>query len=65
MRTLTPKEVLAGTWVASGLALRGGGGEFVGSVLAAAFIAGGFVIGLGGLVGLVYKVVADANRQDS
>ncbi|MFB6252760.1 MAG: hypothetical protein ABEI27_13940 [Halobellus sp.] len=49
---------LTGMWFASGLALRGGDGGFVGSVLA-----GGFVILLGGRIGLAYKIIADADRR--
>ncbi|MFC6871839.1 hypothetical protein [Halobellus marinus] len=49
-------------WFASGLALRGGGGGFLGQLLAAGLFLVGFVAVLGGLIGFVYKVIADANR---
>ncbi|WP_144901976.1 hypothetical protein [Halobellus captivus] len=53
---------LLGGWFASGWALRGGGGGTVGQLLAAVFLLAGIVAALGGLVGVVYKVIADANE---
>lgn len=60
--------VLAGGWFGANWAVRGGGAGFLGRILAAVLLLVGFVTVLGGIVGLVYKVVADANavaRQES
>ncbi|WP_256287905.1 hypothetical protein [Halobellus inordinatus] len=53
--------LLLGGWFASNWAIRGGGAGFVGQLLAAVVFLVGFVAVLGGLIGLVYKVIADAN----
>ncbi|MFD1597641.1 hypothetical protein ACFSBX_01515 [Halobellus rarus] len=53
--------MLLGGWFASGWALRGGGAGFLGQLLAAVCLLAGFVAVLGGLIGFVYKVIADAN----
>lgn len=53
--------MLLGAAFATGLAVRGGGGGLVGQVLAAVFLLGGFVAAFGGVVGFLYKVIADAN----
>ena len=57
--------ILLGGWFASGLALRGGGGGFLGQLLAAVCFLGGFVALLGGVIGFVYKIIADANHVAS
>jgi hypothetical protein len=54
--------MLLGGWFASGWAVRGGGAGLVGRLLAAVFFLAGFVAVLGGLIGFVYKVIADANE---
>ena len=54
--------MILGGWFASSWALRGGGAGFVGQILAAALFLAGIVAVLGGLIGFVYKVIADANR---
>ena len=53
--------MLLGGWFASNWALRGGGAGFVGQFLATIVFLLGFVAVLGGLIGFVYKVIADAN----
>lgn len=54
-------SLLLGTWFGWNWAVRGGGAGVVGQLLAAAFALVGLVAILGGLVALVYKVIADAN----
>jgi hypothetical protein len=54
--------LILGAWFGANWALRGGGAGLVGQLLAAALFLGGFVAILAGLVGLVYKVIADANH---
>ncbi|WP_232688235.1 hypothetical protein [Halobacterium zhouii] len=53
--------MLLGGWFAADWAVRGGGGGLVGQLLAAVFFLAGFTAVLGGLIGFVYKVIADAN----
>lgn len=53
--------MLLGGWFAANWAVRGGGAGIVGQLLAAVFLLVGFVAVLGGLIGFVYKVIADAN----
>ena len=53
--------LLLGGWFASNWAIRGGDAGFVGQLLAAIVFLVGFVAVLGGLIGFVYKVIADAN----
>lgn len=53
--------MLLGAWIGTGWAVRGGGGGFVGQILSAVLFLGGVVAVLAGLVGIVYKVIADAN----
>lgn len=52
--------ILSG-WFAANWAIRGGSAAIVGQLLAAVFFLIGFVAILGGLIGFVYKVIADAN----
>lgn len=54
-------SMLLGAWIGADWALRGGGGGFVGQVLSATLFLGGLVAVLAGLIGIVYKVIADAN----
>lgn len=54
--------ILLGGWFLAQWSIRGGGAGFIGQLLAAAFFLLGFVAVLGGLIGLVYKVIADANH---
>ena len=53
--------LILGAWFGATWALRGGGAGVFGQLLAAALFLGGFVAILAGLVGFVYKVIADAN----
>ena len=53
--------MILGGWFAADWAARGGGAGFLGQLLAAGFFLVGFVAVLGGLIGFVYKVIADAN----
>lgn len=53
--------ILLGAWFGANWAVRGGGGGILGQLLAAALLLAGFVAVLGGLIGFVYKVIADAN----
>lgn len=53
--------MLLGGWFAASWAVRGGGSGLVGQLLATAFFLVGFVAVLAGLIGFVYKVIADAN----
>lgn len=53
--------ILLGGFFASSGAIRGGGAGLVRQVLAAILFLLGFVGVLGGLIGFVYKVIADAN----
>jgi hypothetical protein len=53
--------LILGGWFGANWALRGGGAGFLGQLLAVALFLAGFVAVLGGLIGLVYKVIADAN----
>lgn len=50
-----------GSWFGANWAPRGGGAGLIGQVLGIALAVCGFVIVLGGFVGIVYKVIADAN----
>ncbi|MFA1610379.1 hypothetical protein [Halobellus rubicundus] len=52
--------LLAGGWAGANWAVRGGGAGVLGRVVAVGLLLAGFVTVLGGVVGLVYKVVADA-----
>lgn len=54
--------LLAGGWLAANWAIRGGGAGFVGQLVAAVLFLLGFVAILGGLIGFVYKMIADANH---
>lgn len=51
--------VVGGLFAAS-WAMRGGGAGLIGQLLSALFFIGGFVGVLGGLIGFIYKVIADA-----
>ena len=53
--------LILGAWFGANWALRGGGAGLLGQLLAAALFLAGFVAVLGGLIGFVYKVIADAN----
>lgn len=53
--------VLFGGWIATSWGVRGGGAGLLGRLLGAALFLAGFVAVLGGLIGFVYKVIADAN----
>lgn len=53
--------MILGSWSAADWALRGGGAGFLGQLVAAVLLLVGFVAVLGGLIGFVYKVIADAN----
>lgn len=53
--------MVLGAGFATGLALRGGGGGLVGQILATVLFLAGFVAAFGGVVGFLYKVIADAN----
>lgn len=52
--------LLLGGWFGGNWAIRGGGAGLVGQLLAAIFFLVGFIAVLGGLIGFVYKVIADA-----
>lgn len=52
---------LSAGWFWTNWAVRGGGAGVVGQALAVVLLLAGAVAALGGLVGLVYKVIADAN----
>lgn len=52
---------ILGGLFATSWAVRGGGAGLIGKLLSAVFFIGGFVGVLGGLIGFVYKVIADAN----
>lgn len=52
--------ILGGFFVSSG-AIRGGGAGLVRQLLAAILFLVGFVGVLGGFIGIIYKVIADAN----
>lgn len=54
--------MLLGGFFSAQWAIRGGGAGIVGQLLAAIFFLLGFVAILGGLIGFVYKVIADANH---
>lgn len=58
-------SMIVGAWIGADWAMRGGGGGFVGQVLSAALFLGGVVAVLAGLIGIVYKVIADANAVAS
>lgn len=53
--------MILGAWIGASWAMRGGGGGFVGQILSAVLFLGGLVAVLAGIIGLVYKVIADAN----
>ena len=53
--------MILGGWFGSSWALRGGGAGLVGQLLAAVSFLAGLVAVLGGSIGFVYKVIADAN----
>lgn len=53
--------ILLGSFLATSGAIRGGGAGLVRQLLAAILFLVGFVSVLGGLIGFVYKVIADAN----
>lgn len=53
--------ILLGGFFASSGAIRGGGAGLARQLLAAILFLVGFVGVLGGLIGFVYKVIADAN----
>ena len=53
--------LILGGWFGATWALRGGGAGLLGQLLAAGLFLAGFVAALGGLIGFVYKVIADAN----
>jgi hypothetical protein len=54
--------IILGGFFASSGAVRGGGAGLVRQVLAAILFLVGFVGVLGGLIGFVYKIIADANH---
>lgn len=54
--------ILLGGWFAAEWAIRGGGAGLIGQLLSASFFLLGFVAVLGGLIGFIYKVIADANH---
>jgi hypothetical protein len=54
--------LIVGTWLGASWGVRGGGAGLIGQFLGAALVVAGFVAVLGGLVALVYKVIADANE---
>ena len=54
--------LVVGGWLGASWGVRGGGGGLIGQFLGALFVVAGFVAVLGGLVALVYKVIADANE---
>ncbi len=57
--------MLLGGWIGATWALRGGGAGILGQLLAAICFLVGFVAVLAGLVGFLYKVVADATHATS
>lgn len=54
--------ILLGGWFVAEWAIRGGGAGFIGQLLAGSSFLLGFVAVLGGLIGVIYKVIADANH---
>lgn len=54
--------VLFGGLVWSRWAFRGGGAGFIGQLLSAGLVLLGFLAILGGFIGFIYKVIADANH---
>lgn len=54
--------ILLGGWFSARWAIRGGGAGVIGQLLAVGLFLLGFVAVLGGFIGFVYKVIADANH---
>lgn len=54
--------ILLGGWLWANWAFRGGGAGVIGQLLAAGIFLLGFVTVLSGLIGFIYKVIADANH---
>lgn len=53
--------IFVGSFLATSGAIRGGGAGFIRELLAIILIIAGFVGVLGGVIGFVYKIIADAN----
>lgn len=54
--------LLFGAWFGAKWAARGGGAGLIGQLLAAALFLLGSLAILAGLIGFVYKIIADANH---
>ncbi len=54
--------ILVAAWFGTSWAVRGGGAGFIGRLLAATLLLFGVLAVLAGLIGFVYKVIADANH---
>lgn len=57
--------MLLGVWIGATWAIRGGGAGIIGQLLAAICFLVGFTAILAGLVGFLYKVIADATDATS